>query len=74
MTFQQISLVMVIMSSFTVGALAAFFLGLTKVIRSAIKLREMTLLNHQLKEEMERLRNDISKQRECENTNTVNQN
>lgn len=64
-TFRQISLVMVIVSSFTVGALAAFFLGLPKMIRSTIKIRELAGLNRQLAAEIERLRTG-KKSKECE--------
>lgn len=63
-TFRQISLVMVIVCSFTVGALAAFLLGLSKQIRSAIKMRELTGLNRQLTVEIERLQAELKKQNE----------
>lgn len=63
-TFPQISLVMVIVSSFTVGALAAFFLGLSKLIRSTVKVREISGLNRQLAAEVERLRSEHEKQNE----------
>ena len=63
-TFPQISLVMVIVSSFTVGALAAFFLGLPKLIRSTVKVRELSGLNRQLTAEIERLRCGHEKQNE----------
>lgn len=67
-TFRQISLAMVIVCSFTVGALAAFFLGLSKQIRSTFKMRELTGLNRQLTVEMERLQSELKKQNEpgCE--------
>ncbi|MCL6559907.1 MAG: LapA family protein [Firmicutes bacterium] len=63
-TFQQISLVMVIVCSFTVGILAAFLLSLPRHIRLTIKNRELTILNRQLTEEMERLRSEHKKQNE----------
>jgi uncharacterized integral membrane protein len=64
--FRQISLVMVIICSFSVGALAAFFLSFSKLFRYAVKLREITGLNRQLAAELERLRNGSKKQNEPE--------
>lgn len=61
-TFSQISLAMVIVCSFTVGALATFFLGLSRQIRSVIKMREITGLNRQLSVEIERLHSELKKQ------------
>lgn len=63
-TFQDISLVLVIVSSFTVGALAAFFLGISRQIRAAIRIRELTGQNRRLTEEFERLQAELKKQKE----------
>lgn len=63
-TFQDISLILVIVSSFTVGALAAIFLGISRQIRAAIRIRELTGQNRRLTEEVERLQAELKKQKE----------
>lgn len=70
-TFPQISLVMVIVSSFTVGALAAFFLSVAKLIRSAIKMRELANTNRKLTEEIDRLQSEINKKSACADAEQV---
>ncbi len=63
-SFQQINLVLVIICSFVVGALAVFFLALTKQLKSALKIRELTGQNNRLAEEIERLKSESGKQME----------
>ncbi len=58
-TFPQIPVVMVIICSFVVGALAAFFLGLTRMLRSAIRFREMEVLNRKLTEEIDQMKSKL---------------
>lgn len=55
-TMHQVSLVMVIVFSFSIGALASFLISLQRQIKLAIKLRESASLNKQLTEELERLK------------------
>jgi uncharacterized integral membrane protein len=63
-SFRQISLVLVIIFSFAVGALAVFFLALTKQLKSALKIRELSGQNKKLAEEIEGLKSEINKQKE----------
>ncbi|OPZ72105.1 MAG: hypothetical protein BWY80_01199 [Firmicutes bacterium ADurb.Bin456] len=53
-----VSLVMIMISSFAGGALAAFLLSLARQIRSAWQIRELTGLNRQLAAEVERLKGE----------------
>lgn len=68
-SFQQVSLVLVIVCSFAVGALAVFFLALSKQLKSAIKIRELAGQNKKLTEEIERLQSEINKHKECNSGN-----
>lgn len=54
----RVSLVMIMLSSFAGGALAAFLLTLVKQIRATIQIRELSGLNRQLKAEIERLKGE----------------
>ncbi len=54
----RVSLVMIMISSFAGGALAAFLLTLARQIRSSFQIRELSGLNRQLKAEIERLKGD----------------
>ncbi len=63
-TFRQISLVMVIICSFTVGALTALFLGLSKQIKAAVHIRELTALNRKFTMEIDRLQTELNKQKD----------
>lgn len=60
-TLPQISVVMVIICSFAVGALAAIFLSLARMIRQAIKCREVETLNRRLTEEIDQLKSELNK-------------
>jgi len=62
-TFRQISLVMVIVASFTAGGLAALLLGLPRQIRAAVRIRELTGQNRYLGEEIDKLQSKLKKQR-----------
>lgn len=63
-TFREISLVMVIICSFTAGALTAFLLGLSRQIRGAAKIRELTGINRRLAGEIEQLQSELKQQKE----------
>lgn len=59
-TFPQVSLVMIMLGSFTGGALAAFLLALARQLRSTFQIRELTGLNRQLAAEIERLKSETN--------------
>ncbi len=63
-TFRQISLVMVIICSFTVGVLTALLLGLSKQIKTAVQIRELTALNRKFTMEIDRLQTELNKQKD----------
>ncbi|NPV73737.1 MAG: DUF1049 domain-containing protein [Pelotomaculum sp.] len=55
-TLQKVSLVLVVIFSFTIGVLAALLLCFYRQLKCMIKIRELTEQNQQLVRELDRIR------------------